>query len=169
MMMGQKLFSFLVMIGLGLLGQKAFSSTCGTSHFLSLRSSQVNLRVGPGTEYPVEWIFVRAHMPVEIISEFGVWRKIRDFEGTEGWVHQSNLSRSRAVMIVNGNQILRKKKDETSNAVVQVNSGVIATLSKCEDSWCRIKVKGYEGWVKMQYLWGVSQDSEGMEKEKGSS
>lgn len=157
------------MIVLALSGDSAFSSTCGTSHFLSLRSSQVNLRVGPGTEYPVEWIFVRAQMPVEIISEFGVWRKVRDFEGTEGWVHQSNLSRSRAVMVVNGNQILRKKKDETSNAVAQVNSGVIATLSKCEDSWCRVKVKGYEGWVKMQYLWGVSQDSERTEKEKSSS
>ena len=60
--------------------------------FVTLRADEVNLRTGPGEQYPIEWIYVRAGLPVEIIAEFGNWRRIRDFEGIEGWVFHSLLS-----------------------------------------------------------------------------
>src|SRR6516165_2822675 len=65
--------------------------------FVSLRSDQVNLRVGPGENYPIEWVLTRKEMPVEIVKEFENWRMIRDWQGTEGWVHERMLTGKRAV------------------------------------------------------------------------
>src|SRR5262245_5050819 len=63
--------------------------------FASLRSDEVNVRSGPGTRYPVEWVFKRKSMPVEIVAEYDIWRKIRDWQGASGWVHQSLLTGKR--------------------------------------------------------------------------
>src|SRR4051812_46096299 len=68
--------------------------------YLSLRSDEVNLRTGPGVRYPVDWVLQRRHMPVEVLAEFENWRKIRDWQGTEGWVHQSMLSGRRYAMVM---------------------------------------------------------------------
>ncbi|HKH69397.1 MAG TPA: SH3 domain-containing protein, partial [Reyranella sp.] len=59
--------------------------------FASLRSDEVNVRTGPGPRYPIDWVFKRKAMPVEIVAEFENWRKIRDWQGASGWVHQSLL------------------------------------------------------------------------------
>ena len=67
--------------------------------FVSLRSEEVNLRTGPGVQYPVDWVYKRRNMPVEVLAEFGTWRKVRDIQGTQGWVHQSLLSSNRWVTI----------------------------------------------------------------------
>src|ERR1700745_1267941 len=67
--------------------------------FVTLRSDQVNVRTGPGERYPIEWVFTRKGMPVEILAEFDVWRKIRDWQGTEGWVHQRMVTGNRAVIV----------------------------------------------------------------------
>ena len=83
--------------------------------FVSLRSDEVNLRLGPGAEYPVDWIYVRERLPVEIISEFGPWRKIRDNSGTVGWVHQSMVSGMRTAMNTFPDQVLRKKPGTGQN------------------------------------------------------
>ena len=60
--------------------------------FAVLRSDEVNLRTGPGPRHPVDWVIRRRDLPVEITAEFDTWRRIRDIEGTEGWVHQSLLT-----------------------------------------------------------------------------
>src|SRR5438876_886029 len=67
--------------------------------FVSLRSEQVNVRTGPGERYPIEWVFTRRDLPVEIVAEFENWRKIRDSEGSEGWVHQRMLAGRRSVLV----------------------------------------------------------------------
>lgn len=126
--------------------------------YVTLRSDQVNVRTGPGVRYPVDWVFVRENLPVEIVSEFENWRKIRDFEGTEGWVHQSMLSGKRAVLVIGGNQTLRREAAEGAPAVAHLETGVIAWLDTCLREWCEVEVSGLAGWVHRSAIWGVRVD-----------
>jgi len=129
--------------------------------FVSLRSGEVNTRVGPGMRYPLEWVFTRPKMPVEIIAEYENWRQIRDFEGTTGWVHQSMLSGTRTVMTLEAADtpyIMRKKPARNERAIARIEAGVIATLLECNKTWCRIQAQGYKGWLPKEALWGVYKD-----------
>lgn len=126
--------------------------------FVSLRSGQVNVRTGPGVRYPVDWVFVRAGMPVEITAEFDTWRRIRDWEGTQGWVHQSMLSGRRAFVVTGGVRTVREKPDGSSGAVAQAEPGVIGRLSGCKSDWCRVEAQGIKGWLRRDEVWGVYKD-----------
>ena len=125
--------------------------------FVSLRSSQVNLRSGPGIRYPVEWVYLKRALPVEIIAEFDNWRLTRDWEGTEGWVHQSMLSGRRMIRVTGVERDLRRSPSENSVLVARVEAGVIGRLIQCpQDSmFCRVEINGYQGWLKRGEFWGV--------------
>lgn len=123
--------------------------------FASLRASEVNLRTGPGVRYPVEWVFVRRGLPVEITAEFDTWRKIRDWQGTEGWVHQSMLSGRRAAMVVGSTQSLRRKPTPDAPVVARVEADVVCDLLDCNDAFCRVEASGVRGWIPRGSLWGV--------------
>jgi SH3-like domain-containing protein len=127
--------------------------------FVSLRSSMVNLHVGPGNHYPVEWQYVRQNMPVEIIAEFDTWRQIRDWQGTEGWVHKSLLSGKRNVWVLHKIRKLYKEPLEKSKVVAQVEPGVLASVLECQGAWCRVEIKTpsqkHKGWIKRHGIWGV--------------
>src|SRR5690625_7287220 len=75
--------------------------------FVSLRANEVNLRAGPGFRYPIEWVYRRSGQPVEVVDEYETWRRIRDWEGTLGWVHQSMPQRRSNVRVVAEDQLLR--------------------------------------------------------------
>ncbi len=125
--------------------------------FVSLRADEVNLRTGPGVRYPIEWVFERKGLPVQIIAEYEAWRQIRDSEGTTGWVHRSMLSGKRTAM-VNGD-VDRMFREPRSNAPVAayLEAGVIAAVQDCEAAWCRIAIANpaVTGWIERRGLWGV--------------
>lgn len=123
--------------------------------FVSLRSGEVNIRTGPGVRYPVEWVFVRPGMPVEITAEFDTWRRIRDWEGTQGWVHQSMLSGRRAMVVTGAMRTLRQEPAATAAAVAQAEQGVIGRLLECRGAWCQVEAGGYRGWLERDEFWGV--------------
>ena len=125
--------------------------------FVSLRADEVNLRTGPGVQYPIDWVYRRSLLPVEIIAEYNTWRKIRDWQGTEGWVHQSMLGRERTVIVTGKLRTLRNKSDTTGRPVAQAEAGIIARLLECPDAstWCRVEVDGFEGWFRRVEFWGV--------------
>jgi SH3-like domain-containing protein len=126
--------------------------------FVSLRSDQVNLRVGPGENYPIEWVLTRKEMPVEIVKEFENWRMIRDWQGTEGWVHERMLTSKRAVVVKGGVRTLHRQPDVGSPAVARAEAGVFAKLIECRADWCRIDAADHTGWVQRGDLWGVYPD-----------
>ena len=70
--------------------------------YVSLKADKVNVRGGPSRDHDVSWVFTRAGMPVEITAESENWRRIRDADGTEGWVYHSLLSGSRRVTTTSG-------------------------------------------------------------------
>ena len=123
--------------------------------FASLRADEVNLRTGPGTRYPVDWVLVRRHMPVEIIDEFENWRQVRDISGTVGWVHRSMLSGRRTMVVMGGQQRLHRGPSKDSEVIALVDDKVIGRLLNCTDTWCRIEVAGMRGWIRRNRLWGI--------------
>lgn len=124
--------------------------------FASLRRDQVNLRTGPGMRYPVEWVYVRKDLPVEIVSEFEHWRKIRDFDGTQGWVHRHMLSGRRAVRAV-ANGELKRAASEDSLPLARYEKGVIGKIERCPENMamCQVDFGGFQGWTRKDNLWGV--------------
>lgn len=130
--------------------------------FVTLNTEEANARTGPGRRYPVEWVFVRRHMPVEVVAEFEAWRKIRDWEGAEGWVHQSLLSGRRGVVVTApGDQPLRAEPRDSAPMVARAEHGVIGRLLSCPGpaaagaGWCQVNIGGYRGWLPRTALWGV--------------
>lgn len=125
--------------------------------FVSLRSAEVNWRTGPGVRYPVNWVYSRKDMPVEIIAEFEAWRKIRDWQGTEGWVHQSMLSGRRHIVVTGANRKLRRDGEDGAAVTALVEPGVVGRLLQCPRTkvMCKVEVDGTQGWLKREEFWGV--------------
>ena len=126
--------------------------------FATLRADEVNVRTGPGVRYPVEWVFVYRNMPVEIISEFDTWRRVRDWQGTVGWVHQSMLSGRRMIIVADGVQPLRRDADAGAPVIARVEKKVLGRLLQCRKLWCRIEVSGLRGWMQRAQFWGAYWD-----------
>jgi len=126
--------------------------------FASLRSDEANLRSGPGTRYPVDWIFTRHDLPVEVIAEFDAWRKIRDWQGTEGWVHETFLSPKRTVVITGERRRLRADPDGKAPTLAFLDPDVIARLVTCphqRPDYCKVEIQNFQGWLKRDEFWGV--------------
>jgi SH3-like domain-containing protein len=123
--------------------------------FVSLKSNEINERVGPGPNYPIEWMYVKAGLPVEVIAEFDNWRKIRDKDGTEGWVHQSMLSSKRHGIVQTAETIIYASEDVNSRPLVRLEPGVLVEILKCRENWCQVRVFDFKGWIPRAFLWGI--------------
>ncbi len=128
--------------------------------FVSLKSDKVNVRTGPTTDHEVTWVYMRTALPVEITAEFENWRRIRDWEGAEGWVYHSLLSGRRTGMVSpvkSGDDTIpiHASADVQSAVVARLQPGVLGAVKRCTGAWCRVTGAGYDGWVAQDRLWGV--------------
>ena len=132
--------------------------------FVSLKSDRVHIRQGPGTDYKVLWVFQRAGLPVEVISEFEGWRQVRDSAGATGWVVQVLVSGRRTALVVPWEakqgaapvQVpLRSDDREAAGVVAVVEAGVIANIRSCDGRWCYVSIADYRGYIEQKKLWGV--------------
>jgi SH3-like domain-containing protein len=129
-----------------------------TLKFESLRWDKVNLRAGPGDQYPIRWVLKRKGMPVEIIDRFDVWRKIRDWQGSVGWVHERMLMVNRTVIVTGATHALHATPSEAARAVARAEPGVVGRLLSCGGAWCRIEAQGIKGWIERRAIFGVTRD-----------
>jgi SH3-like domain-containing protein len=128
--------------------------------FVSLKSDHVNVRGGPNKDHDVAWIYTRPGLPVEITAEFENWRKIRDRDGTEGWVYHSLLSGKRTAYVAKTKTHsdfvpLYESADPKSELRASLEPGVLGTVKRCDGQWCRFTGPGFDGWVEQDRLWGV--------------
>ena len=129
--------------------------------FVSLKSDKVNVRAGPTKDHDVAWVYNRSALPVEITAEFENWRRIRDWEGAEGWVYHSLLSGKRTALVAPQSKKkddlleLRNKPDAASAVIAKMQHGVLASVKRCKDGWCRLVGEGFDGWIEQPRLWGV--------------
>lgn len=126
--------------------------------FVALKSDDVNLRAGPGKRYPIKFHYARARLPVEIIEEFAHWRKIRDYEGTVGWVHKGIVDGKRSVLIMDKQQNLYAKPSADSNVVMKAAPLVIAALKECQPDWCQVEIQERKAWIRKSDIWGVTRE-----------
>ena len=132
--------------------------------FVSLKSDRVNMRNGPGTDYPTGWVYRRAGLPLEVVKEFEGWRQVRDAEGATGWVLQSFLSGRRTGLVLPWERksdgvtpmVPIVASDSMSSGVIaNVEAGVIANVHACDGRWCRVTIEKYSGYIEQKKLWGV--------------
>jgi SH3-like domain-containing protein len=163
--LGCGLFSAVLIAVFGLAAHAAGDMGTGSAsglpvpRFVSLKSDRVNVRAGPNKDQDVRWVYTRVGMPVEITAEFENWRRIRDWEGAEGWVYHSLLSGKRTAVV------LPKQKDELvplyessdieSAVVARLQSGVIGTIKSCTGIWCHFSGKDFDGWIRQERIWGA--------------
>ena len=123
--------------------------------FVTLKSNKVNMRVGPGREYPLSWVYKQQYLPVKVIAEFDVWRKVIDHEGTTGWVHGQLVTLKRFALIQSRLTKLYRKADFESPVVAVADKGVIMELQTCAPQWCRVANDDVRGYVRREDIWGV--------------
>ncbi len=132
--------------------------------FVSLKSDRVNVRVGPSREYEVAWTFVQSGLPVEIIQEFENWRRIRDWEGKQGWVFKSLLSGRRTALVTpwekDNRTPLRARSRSDADIVAELEPFVLTAVSECDQGWCRVNGENYDGWLDQTRLFGVYPDEQ---------
>jgi SH3-like domain-containing protein len=129
--------------------------------FVSLKPARVNLRVGPNKDHEVTWTYTKAALPVEVTAEFENWRRVRDWDGTEGWVYHSLLSGRRTAMVLARTKAkdellpLRDAANKTAVVTARLQPGVVGIVKRCTGFWCRLTGEGYDGWIEQDRLWGV--------------
>lgn len=139
-------------------GPQAEANGLALPRFASLKSSPVNVRVGPGVQYDIKWVYVRPRIPVEIYQEYGNWRRVRDWQGATGWVFGSLLSGRRTAVTApwsKGNIALRRKPSASSPVTAWLEPEVLVELVRCDGQWCRVAAKSMAGFVRQIYLWGI--------------
>jgi SH3-like domain-containing protein len=128
--------------------------------WVALRSDDVNVRTGPGMQYPIDWQYHRRDLPVIVLREFEVWRLIQLQDGTKGWVHQATLTGRRGFLIVDSERVLRSAPDDGADPVAKLEPGVVGHIRSCEagKAWCEVQTGEYRGWLKRTDMWGVDPD-----------
>ena len=155
----------------GLLATSVASQAQGTTtgasglpvpRFVSLKSDRVNVRIGPSREHDIAWTFVQSGLPVEIVGEFENWRRIRDWEGKQGWVFRSLLSSRRTALVTpwekSDRTPLRSRSRSDADIVAELDPFVLTTVSECAGGWCRVNGENYDGWLDQTRLFGVYPD-----------
>tara|TARA_Y100001958_G_C20762886_1_gene242158 strand:- start:24 stop:467 length:444 start_codon:yes stop_codon:yes gene_type:complete len=124
-------------------------------YFLTLRNETVNLRQGPSFEYPVKLIYKKKFLPVLIQDKFENFRRIKDHENNNGWVHISQLSKKKAAITIEDNQLIFSKPSVYSKPSALLKKGRLCKIKKCKKQWCKVRVENFNGWIKKEVLWGL--------------
>ena len=131
-----------------------------TSHlpiprFAALRSGEVNMRTGPGTRYPIEWVYSRRGLPVEVIAEYDIWRRVRDPDGIEGWVNKTELTGKRSLIVTGATHELRNDHDDNAGSLAHLQAGAMGQLVSCTQEWCKVKFDDKKGYLRKTEFWGA--------------
>ena len=121
--------------------------------FLSLKKSKVNVRYGPGFDFPVKYIYNKKNFPIKQIDTKENFRRIIDIKKNSGWIHISQLKKVNSVIVLE-DKVLFKKSSFFSKPIAKVKKGRLLVIQKCEGEWCRVKTDDFKGWVDRVNLWG---------------
>ena len=131
-----------------------FSSFANEEKFLSLKKNKVNVRYGPGFDFPVKYIYKKINLPIKQIDKKENFRRIIDYKKNSGWIHISQLKKVNSV-ISEEDKILFKKPTIFSKPIAIIKKGRLLVIKKCENKWCKVKTEIFIGWVDKKNLWGA--------------
>ena len=128
------------------------------AHYVSLRAAKVFLREGPTYQYRVLFIYKRKDYPLQVIATYGSWRRVRDVDGTTGWISQMMMSDVRTVLVTgSGHAAIRSQPYATASLRAWADPGVVAKLKACKPQFCEIVADGIRGWIDKNRIWGVDR------------
>lgn len=130
-------------------------SNLSIPRFVSLNSEKVYMRLGPGRQYPINWVYHRLSLPMMVIAEYQRWRKVRDHDGIEGWIHRTLLTNKRHVIVVGEEHSLKAGEIDSSEVIARVEGGVIAGLESCGLKKCLVRIRDYRGWLNRRAVFGL--------------
>ena len=128
------------------------------SEIRSLKNNRVNVRIGPSKNYPIKFIYKNKYLPVNIIDKHYNWRKIKDYENDEGWIHVSQLSRFRTAITTLDNKVVFSSPSIFSRPKAKLEIHQILIIKECNELWCKVKNSIINGWIRKDFLWGVKKD-----------
>lgn len=139
-----------------LLSAPALAQDRDVPYWASIRSEEVNMRVGPSERYQIDWVYKRKGLPLKVVRLKDGWRLVRDHEGTQGWIISRLLDPKRTAMVTDGEPVaIRAEPAEGAELRWKAEAGVIGDLGDCEAGWCEFNVAGRSGWVRQERLWGA--------------
>ena len=121
--------------------------------FLSLKKNKVNVRYGPGFEFPVKYMYEKKNLPIKQIDKKDNFRRIIDYKKNSGWIHISQLKKANSVIVTN-DKIMFKKSSIFSEPIARIKEGRLLIVTRCNNEWCKVKTENLNGWVKKKDLWG---------------
>ncbi len=124
-----------------------------TRYFVMLKNSKVNVRYGPGFEYPIKYIYKKKYLPIKVIDKKENFRRIIDQKNNSGWIHTSQLTKNKSFILLE-NKILFSKATKYSKPIAKISSGRLLLKKKCKLRWCKVKTDKYIGWVEIDNIWG---------------
>ena len=124
------------------------------SYYLLLKNNKVNVRYGPGFDYPIKFVYKKKNLPIRVIDKKENFRRIIDFKNNSGWIHTSQLKKGEAFILLE-DQILFSKPTKYSKPIAKISFGRLLLVKKCKLKWCRVKTENYTGWVKSEKVWGI--------------
>jgi len=127
-------------------------------YWASIRSSRVNMRVGPGEDYAIRWTYVRQSLPLKVVRTMEGWRLVEDPDGAQGWMLARFLSRDRTAFVKGADLVdMREKASSEARLLWRIEPGNVGLLGSCDDGWCKLDVRGHIGYVPQNRLWGPGE------------
>ena len=140
---------------LGMAGIAMATPSKPTPYWASLSQDEARMRVGPSLDYPSNWIYRRRDLPVKVVQVLGLWRKVEDPDGTQGWMHVRLLSDTQTAIVRADVAPMRESASDGARTLFRAERGVVGRLSNCSGGWCAFDVKGQHGYVKTADIWGA--------------
>ena len=125
-----------------------------SNYFLSLKNKKVNVRYGPGFDYPIKYIYKKKFLPVKVIDKKENFRRIIDHKKNSGWIHISQLKKSKS-FITTSEKILFNKPTKFSKPLAKIDKGRLLLVKKCSNDWCVVKTGKFSGWISKENIWGT--------------
>jgi SH3-like domain-containing protein len=150
-------FKAMVMVVAAMLAGAAMAAEQrAVPYWASIAAGDALMRSGPGRNFPATWRYRRADLPVQVVQVHESWRKVREPDGTEGWMAAALLSAARTAIVTGDAQPMRAAPDRLARILWRAAPGVVGRISHCADGWCEFDVGGRVGYVRADGLWGVS-------------
>jgi len=136
----------------------AFAQDREVPYWASIKADTLNMRAGPGRDFPVRWVYRRAGLPLKVLRVHEGWRLVRDPDGAEGWVTANLLSKERGALVIGkGLAAIRAEPGDRAKLKWNAEPGVVGALGECEAGWCEIDVGGRAGFMRADRLWGAGK------------
>jgi len=152
-------FTTFCLLGTALLSAPLEAKDRKLPYWASISSEEARMRTGPGQNYPATWLYRRENLPIQVVETYPNWRKVREPDGTIGWMLQGLLSDTRTAIVLPGApRTMHADPSDTAAVAYRIAPGAVGLVSKCGGGWCRLEVKGRAGFIRTSALWGVDPD-----------